>query len=536
MANATNDNRFLIEYKSDGVCLTVFKPSPGQVLPTPNDIVMELHTRKIDKPDLAAVRMAIDTPGVPVIFAPAQQEVLTDGTCRIDVGRNKMDAYLFVTAPRGGKPVTRDDVKKALDDARVIKGIDDEAIDFALSIENMLEPMAVAKGEAAVDGQPARIDYKFNPNGMPGRPKELVDGRVDFYNLDLIQNVEAGQVLAEKIPATPGSAGFTVTGEELLPRQGKDVMLAAGKNVELINDGLVAVATANGHVLLSGNKISVSNVLEIKGDVDFSTGNIDFNGSVVVKGSVNDGFTVKADGDIEIQGSISGGFIHCGGNLKVKNGVVGRNKGMIVCRGSVYTQFIENASVTSGQDIVVGEAIMHSNASAGKTVTVGGKGVIVGGVVRAGEEIQAKIAGSNLATATDLEAGINPHLRLEYAKSKTEMVAKETELDKTNKALNLLKQMQAVMRDNFPADKKAVLVKVAQAQAQLLKDVEAVKNQLETMEMEIEQSERGRIMIEGIIHPGVKVTIGSASMHIKDDVKFACLTKNGADISISSYR
>lgn len=530
-----NDSKFLLEYRGDGVYLLVFPPIRGESVPSLNDIIMELHSRKVENPDLNKVRKALENPGEAVLIAPPQQEVLVDGTCRVDVSRNKMEAYLFITPPRGGKPVTREDVNKALEQAGVKAGIDEEAIELALSMERMTEPLVVARGKAAEDGQPARIDYKFNPGGMPGKPKELIDGRVDFYNLDLIQNVEAGQVLAEKIPATPGVPGFTVTGEELPPRQGKDVVLAAGKNVELINDGLVAVSTINGHVVLQGNKITVSNILEVKGDVDFSTGNIDFKGSVIVKGSVNDGFTVKAEADIEIQGSVSGGFVHCGGNLKIKSGIVGRSKGMVVCRGSVYTQFIENASVTAEQDVVVGEAIMHSHVSAGKTVTVGGKGVIVGGVIRAGEEIQAKIVGSNLATLTELEAGVNPCLRLEYAKAKTELVAKENELEKATKALTLLKQMQQSLGE-LPSDKKAIVVKVAQTQAQLVKDMEVLKNDLENMEYQIAQSERGKILVEGVIHSGVRVTIGMASLHVHDDIHFACLTKDGSEIKISSYR
>lgn len=528
--------RFTIEYKSDGVYLMVLPPAPGAVIPSPNDIIAELHYRKVERPDLAKIRNALERLGESIMIAPPQKEIVTDGACRVDVSRNKMEAYLLIIPPRGGQPVTRDDVFKAIEQAGVKKGIDEEAVDYALTIESMTEPIVIARGQPAVDGQPGKIDYKFNPKGMPGKPKELVDGRVDFYNLDLIQNVEAGQVLAEKIPPTEGSPGFNVIGEELLPRQGKDVFLAAGKNVELINDGLTAISSTNGHVVLQGNKISVSNVLEIKSDVDFSTGNIDFNGSVFVKGSVNDGFTVKADADIEIQGSVSGGFIHCGGNLKVKNGVIGRNKGMIVCRGSIYTQFIENASVTAGQDIVVGEAIMHSNVSAGKTVSVGGKGVIVGGIVRAGEEILAKIVGSGLATTTELEAGVNPHLRLEYAKAKQELVVKESELDKVDKALKLLKQMQRTLQDKFPAEKKAVLIKVSQAQSQLVKDVEALKNELENMAYQIEESEKGRIMVEGVLHSGVKVTIGSAVMQVQDDTKFVCLTKKGEEIEIASYK
>ena len=48
----------------------------------------------------------------------------------------------------------------------------------------------------------------------------------------------------------------------------------------------------------------VSNTLEIDQNVDFSTGNIDFPGNVIVHRSVKDCFTVKARDDIEVRGLI----------------------------------------------------------------------------------------------------------------------------------------------------------------------------------------------------------------------------------------
>ena len=47
-------------------------------------------------------------------------------------------------------------------------------------------------------------------------------------------------------------------------------------------------------------------VYVVPGDVDFSTGNIDFIGSVKVMGSVRNGFSVKAEGNVEIMGRLEG--------------------------------------------------------------------------------------------------------------------------------------------------------------------------------------------------------------------------------------
>ncbi|MHB9093062.1 MAG: DUF342 domain-containing protein, partial [Eubacteriales bacterium] len=395
MTNKRSNDLVKLDYRDDGVYLAVFSPQAGENPQSPEQVVKDIELRKIQNPDFSKVRQAAtEMNGVPVCIAPPQPETKQDGLVNLELNNTKMEAYLRVSPPEGGQPVTRQDIENALKEKNVIYGINDDIIDRAVNMQMVSEPLVIARGAAPIDGENARIDFKFTTDVLPGKPTEMVDGRVDYYSLNLIQNVEQGEVLAVKIPAGQGTPGRLVTGEEVPAKPGKDIQLSIGKNVELRENNSVAVSTANGHVLLSGNKINVSNVYEVKGDVDFNTGNIEFNGTVIVKGSVREGFKVIAEGDVEVMNTIADGVVECTGNLKVKNGIVGRTKSKIKAGESVFTRFIENSSVESGGDIVVGEAIMHSKVSAKKSIVVGGKGVIVGGISRAGEEINCKIVGS----------------------------------------------------------------------------------------------------------------------------------------------
>jgi uncharacterized protein (DUF342 family) len=237
-------------------------------------------------------------------------------------------------------------------------------------------------------------------------------------------------------------------------------------------------------------------------------------------------------GDVDVNDVVAGGQIVCSGHLKVKNGIVRSN---VVAQGNIFTRFIENSTIQSGDDVVVGEAVMHSQVNARKTVTVGGKGVIVGGKVRAGEEITAKIIGSHLATVTELEAGVSPELRAEYKRIKQEYQQKNEDLDKALKAITLLQHMQATM-GQLPEDKKAILVKVTRTHFELVKEIEALKSAMQNVEFQIDQSERGRILVQGVIHPGVKITIGSVYMNVQDPYQFVALSRDGEDIKFSPYK
>ena len=56
-----------------------------------------------------------------------------------------------------------------------------------------------------------------------------------------------------------------------------------------------------------------------------ATGNIDFLGSVIVL-KRKSGFTIKASGDIEINGIVEAAKIEAGGNITVKRGIQGKAK------------------------------------------------------------------------------------------------------------------------------------------------------------------------------------------------------------------
>ena len=532
--HAQKSAKTVIEYKDDGVYLSVFPPQPSETPVSPEDIVRDMEVRKIEGFEFTKVRqIAREMKGEPVYIAPPQKEVIQDGTVRVEVSKDKLEAFIWVYPPRGGNPAKREDVDKALTDNNVVYGIREDVIQTALNLQNVSDPLLIARASDPIDGEDAKIELKA-ASGMRGKPTEMVDGRVDFYNLNLIQNVDQGEVLAVKTPATPGTPGYTVTGEEIPVKSGKDVQLAAGKNVELSEDSCSLLATAKGHLVVVGNKIGVSTVYEVNGDVDFNTGNVEFNGTVLVKGSIREGFKVAAYGDVEVMDTIADGIVECTGNLKVRNGIVGK-KSFIKAGGSVFAKFIENSIVESGGDVVVGEAVMHSKVNAKKSLAVGGKGVIVGGIVRVGEEINCKIVGSPLATITELEAGISPELRQELSRLVKEKQTKEVDFDKADKAIKLLSQLKQVMGE-LPPDKLAIMARVTRVQVQLAQELEELKHAVEQAEYQILQSERGRILVQGVIHPGVKITIGSAYMQIQDDYPFVSLTRVGADIKINPYK
>ncbi len=119
-------------------------------------------------------------------------------------------------------------------------------------------------------------------------------------------------------------------------------------------------------------KIIVNNIYEVAGNVGSSTGDITFDGSIVVHGNVITGFRVEATEDIEVMGGVEGATILAGGMITLHSGIQGMGKSNIQCGGDLHTKFIEQADVACGGNIY-SEAILHSKVSCKGEIIVDGK-------------------------------------------------------------------------------------------------------------------------------------------------------------------
>ena len=154
------------------------------------------------------------------------------------------------------------------------------------------------------------------------------------------------------------------------------------------------IAMIDGRVSLKNEEINILPVYEVNGDVDLKSGNIDFLGVVIIKGNVRDGFKVKAEGDVIVEGLVEDATIISGANIFVKNGILGKEggNGIIRAEGSVNTKFLQNIKVNAKKNIEVLDHILNSDVEADDCIlAINGKGKIIGGRVVAGIKIARPI-------------------------------------------------------------------------------------------------------------------------------------------------
>ncbi|MDR3592784.1 MAG: FapA family protein [Negativicutes bacterium] len=523
------DGTFKVEIKEDGVFLTVSPPKNGGTPVTETTVVNDLKSRDIKDFNFGQViRTAKEASGNPTKVSEKSTADLAEPEIQVLVDRERMEATLTIVMPKNSRPLAIQEVHDKIHAAGVLHGIDRESIQRAYDRPGL--QVTCAKGDPAVDGTSASIQYSFDLS-KKGQPVELPDGRVDFKDLNLYTVVAEGDVLAEKIPPTPGTTGTDVLGQPAFAKPGKDILLPAGKNV-YVEDNKVIAGIA-GQMQIINNKIHVSPVIEIKGDVDLSTGNIEFVGNVVIRGSVQAGFSVKADGNIEIHGSVSGGTVD-GKNVLIRMGIQGMQRGYVKAKETVATKFIENANVSADGDIMVTDTILHSRVHAGKKVLVEGKrGFIAGGHVMATEEIRAKIVGTHLAVATDLEVGVNPEIRDEYQRIRKELKQAENNLDQAQKTLLILKRFD---QSELPPDKREMLLKLTKQQFLLAGQVDTMRRRITEIELIFEEARYGRIRVSDVVYPGVKIVMGPLVKPIRESHKYVSFFSEEGEIKIGSFR
>lgn len=454
---------------------------------------------------------------------------------RIVVTVSPDELKAFVTLYSNGEnkgTVTAGDILAALADQRVTYGIKQEAVNYCSSNPVYDESFCIAEGVAAQNGKNGSVIFHFD-TAVEKTPTVSEDGRINYRELNLIQSVKAGQVLCTLVPPLPGSQGVTVKGRIIPAVNGKPAIMPKGKNVTVSEDGQTLYAAIDGEVeLLEQSKVSVYVNHEIPADVDNSTGNINFVGSVIVRGNVLSGFSIEAGGNIEVYGVVEGAYIKAGGNIILRRGMQGMGKGSLIAGGDIVSRYIEYANVEAKNNIQ-SEAIMHSNIKCGnKLELTGKKGLLVGGVSKVGKLIIAKVIGSHMATVTELEVGTDPTIRERYKQAKEELSSMEMDIKKADQAINILKKLEAM--NALTPEKHEILTKSVRTKIYLSSKCEEVKQEIAVLDEKLQQEASGKIRVLNSAYPGVKVSIGTCMMYIKEPLQYCTLYRDGADIRVGA--
>jgi len=260
------------------------------------------------------------------------------------------------------------------------------------------------------------------------------------------------------------------------------------------------------------NGVIVEPTVKVK-SIDLSSGNITFEGTLVVSGDVASGMVVKASGDIIIGGTVEAAMLEAGGNVDVKGGLI---FAQVHAQGSISALFSEKAHLHAGRSIFLRELSMQSDLKAGAEIVVGEKGMkkghIIGGLCRAATCVRAIVIGSHAGVPTRIEVGVDPDAREKLALVRQHIEEKQKEADETDKTL-------AYMHDNSARVSPESLKQREQIRTLIETEMAELNRQKTRLQKRLETVDSARIEVEKNIYYGVQIVVGEKVLTVDDDLE-----------------
>ncbi len=449
----------------------------------------------------------------------------------LTVDEDNMSAVVrFIPPSSTGDRMTMDDFMRDLHFKGIKFGIRLDALQTHFEGQGIYcTDILLAKGQDPIQGKDSSIEYCFNTD-MHRKPAQREDGSVDYFHMTTINQCKKGDMLARIIPEVPGISGSDVYGQEIKPREVRRDTLKFGRNIRLSEDKLAIFSEVDGHVSLVDDKVFVADVYQVK-DVDVSTGNLDYEGSIQVDGNVAENFEVKAGGNIIINGLVEGAKVIAGGNIIIAKGMNGMQKGFLKAGGDVIVKFLENARVAAG-GYVEAEAIMHSRVSAGSEVRVDGRrGVIIGGFVQAGVKVTAKTIGAGMGASTIVEVGVNPLLKTQYSRMQKAVEDLNKTVENAQVILNNFKEKIA-KGFNYNEGQLKYMRSVAKLVEEKGAELEQMNERISRFRAMMEIQKMAEVQVNNEIFPGTTIIIGDATRTIQSSFHYCKFVREKGEITM----
>ena len=441
----------------------------------------------------------------------------------VGISNDYYEAFITILSDNDSPTVSREEILAALDRRNVVYGIKNEVVDSIIEDPKNIKDVLIAQGERHKNGENGRIEYYFDLSNL-NKPKLLENGTVDHKELNYFIRASKGEILAKKILPTEPKNGTTVTGRSIKGKPGKKVELKKGKNVTISNDGMFLLAQAGGMIKFEDERVSIIEVLEINEDVSISTGNIFFDGKIIVRGNVEAGYKINGGDDVEIFGIVHGAEINAV-NINIHQGV--HNSARLIATGNITTNFMESCYAEAKGDIIC-DAIIHSEIKClGRVIAKEKKGLILGGRINARREVIAKTIGSQTGSPTRIFVGIDENLLLDLKDTKKIVDETKKDLEKIVQAIKVLQ----VKRSNDPK-KEIFLSKYIKTRDQYISRIKTAEGKLKEL-YSLADSLKNSKVAGNCIYPGTNLRINNSHYIVKNTLTNATLIKENGEIVLS---
>lgn len=454
---------------------------------------------------------------------PAEEAGMVFGEgndAKIQFNFDDLDVRIILRPPMGGKPLTEEAIKETLDCCGITNGIKYSFIHRLAQNPIYFTSFVIACGTPPSNGDDGQAIYYFDTE-QTDFPKVQEDtGMVNYEDLYQTKSVMAGDLLCEIIKPTIGINGKDVFGNPIPCQRGKEIKIEAEQNTGIFEDEKKAkiYASCDGDVRYMDGKIHVDKTLSLQ-NVNAITGNIEFDGTIHIRGNVSAGYSVKAKGNIVVYGMVESAELMADGHIVVYGGIHGDSKKEVTAEGSVSALFIENSRVIAGENIFAGYVLNSYIACDKRVILSGEKGTLIGGECWA-SEIRANEIGNDSFLVTEVWASYS--LRLQ---KKIEEINVHLE-----KCKMLIEKITGTLKMGESEELRTILIRTKSTEKQLKTKVQLLEKKIEKMMKEFEPG----IYVGRKLYPNAILKVEEKSYRNMDVREHCAITRKNGHLVVKS--
>ncbi len=437
--------------------------------------------------------------------------IFRENSITVHISSDEMQAQLSIST-RGAEFPSLEQIEGALQQAGVIVGVDTRLLRDVAGTAEPVHELLIAQGLEGFPGKADTLNWILDISDK-NHPKITMDGKADYKRLHHLKEVAAGDEIVTLIPGTSTKPEVTVTGNKVESKDDNTrLSLPVGKNTRVSEDGFTLLADIDGVAMIKSGKVVIDTVYHIHGDVDFSTGNVKYQGTVMIDGDVRSGFRVEATDTIYVNGSVEAAEIYSkNGSVVIRNGVLGRGRARILAGDDLSCGFMQDATASVKHNVILKHYAINSNiTSGGKISLLENEGLIRGGKTVAEKGIEVLVAGSerNILTEMVLSRSDVGDDQNKLWKAKIRLAEEYQNLDSLSKRLEFLELLRERL-SSISLEREKELSKLRGDIAKAQKQLDESRKHVEELDRDSAgQSPEQAVKIKDRLHRKVTVTIG----------------------------
>ena len=316
---------------------------------------------------------------------------------KVDISKDKMEAYISFEYKNAVKinikdsnPVenlvidvyeeemdcrgllSKEEIEQLLKEANVIYGVKEEAIEEITKAQNGGRVL-VAEGLKPIDAIDEKIEFVFNKEDVSIGEYE----KIDYKNINKINGVEATAIIGKFIKGEDSKFGINVFGQEVKPKKNKRKIIRCGNGCNILDDNIIA---------------------EISGQVSYKLAIKDGDKNSQVSKFIKEKLLPMSRTNINSIKELRNFVISLLEEIQYLEEYMAN-------MSSITLSYCQEASIQSSGDILInGKGLYSTDMYAVRSIKFLNKqSVCRGGVLKAGEFINASVVGSEAGAHNVLE-------------------------------------------------------------------------------------------------------------------------------------